>query len=211
MKSSICRHGRNADAQSSGKIQRLLCTVGVVASACLAYDDSTPPPGPPCIDVAEGARFSVQLVEPYDASSNSLFDAQQIPDVIATPTHSSCQAQDGLGNGSVFEFTTDRYSPAYYSGPQSCSYREMEFVSGVGVGAGHYDSAVAGAWGKSFAGWTRIARLAGQPVLYRLLVFALSGSPYGAVIPRALPPAIVIRQMNDCIDVWVATVQEVKP
>ncbi len=179
------------------------------AISCTPYEDSTPPAGPPCIAVGEGLRFQVSLVETYGPSSNSYYVETVVPNLFNSPYAGSCQAADGLALGSQFEYTTGRYSPAYASG--TCSYREMESVTGIGVGAGKYEWAVAGIDGKSFAGWTRTARLAGAPVPYKLLVIAPTGQPFETVVRAQLPPAIVVRYMDNCRDVWVATVQEVAP
>ncbi len=192
------------------KREALLCGIAIHgAISCVAYEDSTPPPGPPCIDVDENLRFQVTLVETYGPSSNSLYLETVVPTFLETPYGSSCQAADGLAPGSQFEFTTGRYSPAYAA--PTCSYREMEAVTGPSVGAGKYDWAVRGIDGESFAGWTRTARLAGAPIPYKLLVIAPTGQPFGPVVRAQLPPTIVIRTMENCRDVWVATVEEVAP
>lgn len=179
----------------------------VFATSCIAYDDSTPAPGEPCIWLDEGLRFRVELAEPYDAASESLYVERMVPTV---RTRSElCNVTDELGPGKIFEFATGRYSPGYDGA--SCSYREMTSVTGLGVGAGQYESAVAGVEGQTLAGWTRIARLEGKPVRYTLLITSPSGAPFDARVRGQLPPTIVTRYLEGCQDVWVASLREVAP
>lgn len=179
----------------------------VFAASCIPYDDSTPPPGQPCISLDEGLRFQVELVEPYDAASESLYVESIVPTV-----HTGwepCTLADGLAPGRTFEFATGRYSPRYDQ--ETCSYREMVAVAGLGVGAGRYEHAVSGVDGQTLAGWTRTARLEGEPVRYTLLITAPEGAPFGARVRGQLPPSIVTRYLRSCKNVWVATLREVAP
>ena len=178
-------------------------------TGCQSYHDSTPPPGHPCIEVDENLRFQVDLVEAYDAASNYVYQSQLVPEFQREPPGHTCQGMDGLGPSSSFQFTTGRYSPAYDSG--ACSYREMQDVTGIGVGAGKYAWAVGGVSGESFAGWTRTARLDGAPVAYSLFVIALQGHPLAQPVQAQVPPVLTVRFTDTCSDVWVAIITEVPP
>lgn len=204
---------------------RIVVPLAVLAfgAACEAEDaEALPPPGAPCLELAEGVRYEVTLQSIYDAASDFYYE----PRLLARAGYGqddpdTCDGRDGLALRSAFSFTTGRYSPA--DDVEGCSYREMTELEGVEVHPGRYFLPRSGIPDITAAGWTREPIVGRDRVNYRLMLLAPAGDLTAEPVVGERPPAVVVRAMADseaalealaglpCTDAWVARVHEESP
>jgi hypothetical protein len=170
------------------------------ASGCGPVEDDTYPAGPPCVEVPQGVRYELTLLEVYNASSSYYHDPP------LGGNQDNCAASDSLDLGSTVAFTTGRYAPRKYH--DGCSYREMTDVEGVDIHPGQYTDFPGGLEGISIAGWHRSAIIDSERVGYSLVLLAPTGDPTSPLVEGELPGAVLNRLEGLCRASWVVEVEE---